>query len=146
MFVITPMLGNIFLVRRSISPFLFIPTSKIPILSPSFILNKEIGGPDASFSLDETEFTQMVNAVRAAEKATGKISYQLTDKMKSGREFSRSLYITTDVKKGDFLTEQNVRSVRPGFGMHPKYYNEVLGKKFNNDFDKGTALNKDCFE
>lgn len=116
------------------------------VIEKHFILNKEIGGPDASFSLDETEFTQMVNAVRAAEKATGKISYQLTDKMKSGREFSRSLYITTDVKKGDFLTEQNVRSVRPGFGMHPKYYNEVLGKKFNNDFDKGTALNKDCFE
>lgn len=116
------------------------------VIEKHFILNKEIGGPDASFSLDETEFTQMVNAVRAAEKATGKISYQLTDKMKSGREFSRSLYITTDVKKGDFLTEENVRSVRPGFGMHPKYYNEVLGKKFNNDFDKGTALNKDCFE
>ena len=116
------------------------------VIEKHFILNKEIGGPDASFSLDETEFTQMVNAVRAAEKATGKISYQLTDKMKSGREFSRSLYITTDVKKGDFLTEQNVRSVRPGFGMHPKYYNEVLGKKFNNDFDKGTALKKDCFD
>ena len=116
------------------------------VIEKHFILNKEIGGPDASFSLDETEFTQMVNAVRDAEKATGKISYQLTDKIKSGREFSRSLYITTDVKKGDFLTEENIRSVRPGFGMHPKYYNEVLGKKFNNDFDKGTALNKDCFE
>ncbi len=116
------------------------------VIEKHFILNKEIGGPDASFSLDETEFTQMVNAVRDAEKATGKISYQLTDKMKSGREFSRSLYITTDVKKGDFLTEENIRSVRPGFGMHPKYYNEVLGKKFNNDFDKGTALNKDFFE
>lgn len=116
------------------------------VIEKHFILNKEIGGPDASFSLDETEFTQMVNAVRAAEKASGKISYQLTDKMKSGREFSRSLYITSDVKKGDILTKDNVRSVRPGFGMHPKYYYEVLGKKFNNNFDKGTALSKNCFE
>lgn len=116
------------------------------VIEKHFILNKEIGGPDASFSLDETEFTEMVKAVRAAEKASGEISYQLTDKMKSGREFSRSLYITSDVKKGDLLTEENVCSVRPGFGMHPKYYNDVLGKKFNNDFDKGTALSKDCFE
>ncbi|WP_220455430.1 pseudaminic acid synthase [Tenacibaculum pelagium] len=116
------------------------------VIEKHFILNKEIGGPDASFSLDETEFTQMVNAVRAAEKASGEISYQLTDKMKSGREFSRSLYITADVKKGDILTEENIRSVRPGFGMHPKYYNDALGKKFNNDFEKGTALSKECFE
>lgn len=116
------------------------------VIEKHFILNKEIGGPDASFSLDEIEFTQMVNAVRAAEKASGEISYQLTDKMKKGREFSRSLYITSDVKKGDILTEENIRSVRPGFGMHPKYYNDVLGKKFNNNFDKGTALSKEYFE
>lgn len=116
------------------------------VIEKHFILNKEIGGPDASFSLDEAEFTEMVSAVRAAEKASGEINYQLTNKMKSGKEFSRSLYITTDVKKGDTLTEKNIRSVRPGFGMHPKYYNEVLGKKFNNDFDKGTALSKDYFE
>ncbi|QXP73888.1 pseudaminic acid synthase [Tenacibaculum sp. AHE15PA] len=116
------------------------------VIEKHFILNKEIGGPDASFSLDETEFTQMVEAVRSAEKTSGKISYQLTDKMKSGREFSRSLYITSDVKKGDILSEENIRSVRPGFGMHPKNYNEVLGKKFNNDFEKGTALNKKCFQ
>lgn len=116
------------------------------VIEKHFILNKEIGGPDASFSLDETEFTQMVKAVRAAEKASGEISYHLTDKMKSGKEFSRSLYITSNVKKGDTLSEENIRSVRPGFGMHPKHYNEVLGKKFNNDFEKGTALNKECFE
>ncbi|MCT4698886.1 pseudaminic acid synthase [Tenacibaculum haliotis] len=116
------------------------------VIEKHFILNKKIGGPDASFSLDETEFTEMVSAVRAAEKANGKISYHLTDKMKSGREFSRSLYITSDVKKGDILTEKNVRSIRPGFGLHPKYYREILGAKFNNDFEKGTALKKEHFE
>ncbi len=116
------------------------------VIEKHFILNKEIGGPDASFSLDETEFTQMVKAVRSAEKASGEISYQLTDKMKSGKEFSRSLYITSDVKKGDTLSEENIRSIRPGFGMHPKHFNEVLGKKFNKDFEKGTALNKKYIE
>lgn len=116
------------------------------VIEKHFILNKEIGGPDASFSLDETEFTQMVSAVRAAEKASGQITYQLTDKMKSGREFSRSLYITNNVKKGEVLTEENIRSIRPGFGLHPKYYNEILGKKFNNNFEKGTALKLEYFE
>lgn len=116
------------------------------VIEKHFILNKEIGGPDASFSLDEADFTQMVSSVRAAEKASGVISYQLTDKMKSGREFSRSLYITTDVKNGDSITEDNIRSIRPGFGLHPKHYNVVLGKKFNNNFEKGTALKKDYFK
>ncbi|WBX74531.1 pseudaminic acid synthase [Tenacibaculum pacificus] len=116
------------------------------VIEKHFILNKEIGGPDASFSLDETEFTQMVTAVRAAEKATGEISYKLTDKMKNGREFSRSLYITDTVKLGEIITEKNVRSVRPGFGLHPKYYKEILGKKFSADFEKGTALKKEYFD
>ncbi|MFL0070292.1 pseudaminic acid synthase [Tenacibaculum maritimum] len=116
------------------------------VIEKHFILNKDIGGPDASFSLDETEFTQMVDAVRSAEKASGEINYTLTNKMKSGREFSRSLYITNDVAKGDFLTEENIRSVRPGFGLHPKHYNAILGKKFKNNFEKGTALKEEYFE
>ncbi|CAA0140952.1 Pseudaminic acid synthase [Tenacibaculum maritimum] len=116
------------------------------VIEKHFILNKDIGGPDASFSLDETEFTQMVDAVRSAEKASGEINYTLTNKMKSGREFSRSLYITSDVAKGDFLTEENIRSVRPGFGLHPKHYNAILGKKFKNNFEKGTALKEEYFE
>ncbi|CAA0164087.1 Pseudaminic acid synthase [Tenacibaculum maritimum] len=116
------------------------------VIEKHFILNKDIGGPDASFSLDETEFTQMVDAVRSAEKASGEINYTLTNKMKSGRDFSRSLYITSDVGKGDFLTEENIRSVRPGFGLHPKHYNAILGKKFKNNFEKGTALKEEYFE
>ena len=116
------------------------------VIEKHFILNKEIGGPDASFSLDETEFTQMVTAVRAAEKASGEISYKLTDKMKSGREFSRSLYITDSVKKGEYISEKNVRSVRPGFGLHPRYYKDIIGEKFNDNFEKGTALKKEYFE
>ena len=107
------------------------------VIEKHFILNKEVGGPDASFSLDEKEFTEMVSAVRMAELAIGKISYELTEKMKSGREFSRSLYIAEDVKKGEILTDKNVRSVRPGYGLHPKYYNEIIGKKVNMDLEIG---------
>ncbi|WP_461634139.1 pseudaminic acid synthase [Labilibaculum euxinus] len=110
------------------------------VIEKHFILNKEVGGPDASFSLDEKEFTEMVSAVRMAELAIGKISYELTEKMKSGREFSRSLYIAEDVKKGEILTDKNVRSVRPGYGLHPKYYNEIIGKKVNMDLEIGTPM------
>ena len=115
------------------------------VIEKHFILDKNIGGPDVSFSLDEKEFTDMVTAVRIAEKTIGTISYELTNKMKSGREFSRSLYITEDVKKGNLLSEKNIRSIRPGFGLHPKRYLDVLGKTFNADFEKGTALKEEYF-
>ncbi|PXY02990.1 pseudaminic acid synthase [Marinifilum breve] len=113
------------------------------VIEKHFILDKEVGGPDASFSLDEKEFTEMVDAVRMAELALGQVSYDLTEKMESGREFSRSLYIAEDVKEGDILTDQNVRSVRPGFGMHPKCLNEILGKKFKHNRTKGDRLSSD---
>jgi len=97
------------------------------IIEKHFILDKSIGGPDASFSLDEKEFSEMVKAVREAEKAIGKVDYTLTEKQKAGRAFSRSLYVVKDIKKGEKITEENVRSIRPGFGMHPNYYKVVIG-------------------
>jgi pseudaminic acid synthase len=110
------------------------------VIEKHFILNRSIGGPDAHFSLDEQEFKQMVDAVRLAEKLMGKVDYELDAKKLKSREFSRSLYIAEDVKKGDVLTEKNVRSVRPGFGMHTKHYKEILGKKAASDLSKGTPL------
>lgn len=110
------------------------------VIEKHFILDRSIGGPDASFSLNEQEFTDMVSQVRLAEQAIGKISYELTDKQKSGRSFSRSLYVSEDIKQGDIITENNVRSVRPGFGLHPKYYEQILGKKVNSNLEKGTAF------
>lgn len=107
------------------------------VIEKHFILDKNIGGPDAAFSLDEKEFTEMVNAVRQAEKALGQISYDLTEKQKSGRQFARSLYITEDVKKGELFTEKNLRSVRPGYGAHPKYLEWYLGKVSTKDWKKG---------
>lgn len=110
------------------------------IIEKHFILDRTIGGPDASFSMDEVEFTALVKAVREAEQAIGKVDYTLTEKQVSGKDFSRSLYAVEDMKEGDVITEKNVRSIRPGFGLHPKYYNEILGKKVNQDIERGTGL------
>lgn len=107
------------------------------VIEKHFILNKSIGGPDAEFSLDEAEFTSMVRAIRETEKAIGVIDYSLTDKQIKGKDFSRSLYVTEDIKEGDVITIHNIRSIRPGFGLHPKYYNELLGKTVNKNLEKG---------
>jgi len=84
--------------------------------------------------------------VREAESAIGKVDYTLTEKQAKGKDFSRSLYVVEDMKAGDVITEKNVRSIRPGFGLHPKYYNGILGKKVNINIEKGTALNFNYFD
>ena len=116
------------------------------VIEKHFILNKEVGGPDASFSLDEKEFTEMVTAIRNAEKAVGNVNYNLSENAQKSREFCRSIYISDDVKNGDIITEKNIQTVRPGFGLHPKHFDSVLGKKFNSDFDKGTPLKLDFID
>ena len=116
------------------------------VIEKHFILDKSIGGPDASFSLDEKNFTEMVNAVRNAEKAVGKIDYSLTEKAKKSRQFSRSLYVVKDIKAGEVITEENVRSIRPGYGLHPKYYNEILWKTVRKDIERGTPLSWEVVE
>ena len=110
------------------------------IIEKHFILDRSLGGPDASFSLNEHEFTEMVKAVRDASLAIGKVDYTLTDKQRSGRGFSRSLYVVEDMKAGDVFTPENVRSIRPGFGLHPMHYEAILGKTITHDTEKGTPL------
>jgi pseudaminic acid synthase len=107
------------------------------IIEKHFILDRSIGGPDASFSLNEAEFTAMVKAVREAELAVGVVDYHLTDKQKKGREFSRSLYVVKDLKAGEKITSDHVRSIRPGYGMHPKHYNEIIGTVAKRDYKRG---------
>lgn len=111
------------------------------VIEKHFILDRSIGGPDASFSLNEDEFTLMVKSVREAEKAIGIETYELTEKQKSGKAFSRSLYVCEDIKEGEVFTEKNIRSIRPGFGLHPKFINEFSGKKANQNIQKGTRAN-----
>jgi pseudaminic acid synthase len=110
------------------------------IIEKHFILDRSIGGPDASFSMNEDEFTFMVKAVREAESAIGIVNYTLTDKQLKGKDFSRSLYVVEDMKAGEIFSIKNTRSIRPGFGLHPKYYNEVLGKKAAKDISRGSRL------
>ena len=111
------------------------------IIEKHFILDRSIGGPDASFSMNEDEFTDMVKAVREAEKAVGVVSYEPTEKQIKGRVFSRSLYVIKDIKKGEIITEENVRSIRPGFGLHPKYLDRILGQKSIVNLNKGMRFN-----
>ena len=116
------------------------------VIEKHFIIDRSIGGPDASFSMNEVEFTEMVKAIREAEAAIGKIDYTLTDKMLKGRESARSLYVVEDIKAGEVISEKNIRSIRPGFGMHPKFYHEVLGKTLKYDIEKGIALTSELIE
>jgi len=110
------------------------------VIEKHFILNKGIGGPDADFSLDEKEFTEMVRAIRDTEKLLGKVSYDVSKKVEKNRKFARSLFVVEEVKIGDLVTSENVRSIRPGYGLHPKYYKEILGKKFNKNISRGEPL------
>ena len=123
----------------SLAPSLAVAFGAV-MIEKHFIMDRAIGGPDASFSMDEKEFRQMVKDVRTAEQAIGSVSYELTDRQKTGRCFARSLYVAEDMKAGDVITEKNVRSVRPGYGLHPKYYYDIIGKIINKDLFKGTRL------
>jgi pseudaminic acid synthase len=113
------------------------------IIEKHFILNKTIQSADATFSLDENEFAEMVKHVRQAESSIGKVDYSLTESKKESRNFSRSLYVVVPIQKGETITEQNVKSIRPGYGMHPKHYASIVGKKAASDLEAGTPLSFD---
>lgn len=109
-------------------------------------LSREDGGADAAFSMEPDEFALMVKQIRNVEKALGKVTYQLTPKQVEQREGSRSLFIVRNVKKGERFTTENVKSIRPGIGLHTKYYEEILGRKAKEDFNLGTPLSWDKIE
>ena len=116
------------------------------IIEKHLILNDSIGGPDSSFSMNEEEFSKMVKAVRKAERAIGIVNYELNEKQIKAKDFARSLYVVDKIKAGQLITEKNVRSIRPGFGLHPKYLESILGKKAIKDLEKGDAFSKDMIE
>lgn len=107
------------------------------VIEKHFILDKAIGGADAEFSLDKEEFSQMVKAVRDAEKLLGIVDYSMTEQKKKSRRFSRSLYVSKGIKKGDVFTEENIRSVRPGYGLPPKYLKNILGEIADKNYEFG---------
>lgn len=110
------------------------------VIEKHVILDKNIGGPDASFSMLINEFTVMVQEIRKLEKALGKIEYDLSERSIKNRTFSRSLFFTEDIQKGEIITESNMRSIRPGYGLHPRHYYEVLNRKATQDIKKGTPV------
>lgn len=115
----------------------------VKVIEKHFILDRKLGGPDASFSLEPQEFKQMVDSIREVEKALGKVSYELSDKVKKSREFARSLFVVKDIKEGEIFTEENVKSIRPNFGLHTKFLPLILGKKASFDISKGSPISFD---
>jgi len=105
-----------------------------------FILDRKLGGPDAEFSMEPDEFKRMVDEIRIVEKALGRVDYSLTEKKKASREFARSLFVVEDVAAGAELTAENVRSIRPGDGMHPRHLPEVLGRRAARNLQRGEPL------
>lgn len=110
------------------------------IIEKHFTLSREDEGPDSSFSLEPDEFKQMVHAVRTTEKALGSISYEVTEREEESRVFRRSLFVVQDVKEGERFTENNVRSIRPGYGLHTRHRDNVLGQTASQDIDRGCSL------
>lgn len=110
------------------------------VVEKHFILDRKLGGPDSSFSMEPQEFKEMVKSVRNVEAALGAITYNVSGKEKNRR---RSLFAVKDIKKGEEITPKNIRSIRPGYGLHPKFYFEILGKKVNSNIEKGTPIKWD---
>lgn len=110
------------------------------VIEKHFILNRNLGGPDAAFSMEPQEFKQMIDACHEALASLGVIKYELSEKNRNRR---RSLFVCEDIKKGEVITEKNVRSIRPGYGLHPKFLPEILGKSVKKDLKKGDSLKLD---
>ncbi len=110
------------------------------VIEKHFILDKSIGGADATFSMDRGEFAKMVQAIRDTEKLLGRVDYSMNERKIGSRKFARSLYVAKDIQKGELFTEKNIRSVRPSYGMHPKYLKDILGKRADKNYRFGDRL------
>ncbi|MFW9920936.1 MAG: pseudaminic acid synthase [Candidatus Thorarchaeota archaeon] len=116
------------------------------LVEKHLIIDRSQGGPDAAFSLEPAEFKEMVTAIRQVEEALGTANYNLTDKMKRSREFARSLFAIKDIMQGETLTEENVRSVRPAYGLPPRFLDKVIGMRAKVEIEKGTPLSWEIIE
>ncbi len=114
------------------------------VIEKHMTLKRSDGGADSQFSMEASEFKDMCQRIRIAEQALGHVCYDLTNSQIREREHSRSLFVVEDIAAGEKLTSKNIRSIRPGFGMHTKHYEEVLGRVAAVDLKKGTPLSWDC--
>lgn len=110
------------------------------IIEKHFILDRKMGGPDAAFSLEPTEFSIMVKLIRETEDSLGDADYSLSPRAQRNRAFTRSLFVVQRVRRKEFFTKDNVRSIRPGYGLSPAYIKYVLGKRATRDIEKGTPM------
>ena len=113
------------------------------IIEKHFTKSRDIEGPDSTFSMEPAEFKEMVGAVHMAEKAVGKVTYELTEKEKNSRAFRKSIFVVEEVETGDVLTHENIRIIRPGGGMEPKYFEQILGRTVIGRIKRGTPLSWD---
>jgi pseudaminic acid synthase len=116
------------------------------IIEKHFTLSRSELGPDSAFSLEPHEFKAMVDAVRVTEKALGKVYFGCSTKEASSKVFRRSLFVVQDVKRGDLFTAENVRSIRPGHGLHTRHLAEVIGRQAARDIERGTPLSWELVE
>ncbi len=116
------------------------------VIEKHFTLSRSDGGVDSAFSMEPDEMALLVRECNAAWEALGEISYGVTEQEKEEMQFRRSLYIVEDMKAGDVIDEKNMRSIRPGFGLSPKYYDVLLGKRVKMDLSRGTRVSWDIFD
>lgn len=116
------------------------------MIEKHFIVDRDWGGPDSSFSMDKKEFTEMVRSIRNVEKALGVVNYSDDPEKIKGRRYARSLYVSKNIRAGELITEANIKCVRPCFGLHPMYYSEVLGRRALKDLSEGDPLSFEFIE
>jgi pseudaminic acid synthase len=110
------------------------------IIEKHFTLSRDVPGPDSVFSLEPDEFKAMANAVRTTEKALGSVNYEVTEREQASKVFRRSLFVVKDIETGEKFTEENVRSIRPGYGLHPRHLETILGKRVAHGVGQGFPL------
>jgi pseudaminic acid synthase len=113
------------------------------IVEKHFILDRKLKGPDSAFSMEPAEFKQMVSGIRNIEQALGAVNYNLTKSTIDARQRGRSLFVIKDIEKGEYFSTENVKSIRPGIGLHPKYLNLVIGKRAKKYIEKSTPMSFD---
>ena len=121
-----------------------VPVTAVPlgakIIEKHMTLDRNLGGPDAKFSLEPQEFKEMVKSVRDAEKAIGKVTYELNEKQKRSRDMSRSIFAVKTIEKGEKLTEENISVIRPMYGLNPKHFETIIGMKAKEKIERGAPL------
>lgn len=125
-----------------------VPTAAVAlgacVIEKHFTLSRSDPGTDSAFSLEPSEFKAMVREVRVVEKALGDVCYEATPSETSSRVFKRSLFVVKDIQMGELFTEKNIRSIRPGYGLHPRYLNQILGRQAAKNLKFGTPLSWNC--